>query len=134
MPARPTALVSFISLLGLVPASSSAQEGTFTRVLQCKNQDARVELYLPTAIAHGGNDWQALEKTTPGYYALDLSGAGKGKPLEPVRITLTKDKSGLVVDQYTRGLPPSTVPLKGGKVSFDKRFAENVACGPVGAN
>ena len=51
-----------------------------------------------------------------------------------MRVTLTKDKRGLIVDQYTRGLPPSTVPLKGGKVTFDKRFAENMACGPIGAN
>ena len=122
-----------IALIALAPTSSSAQEGAFARVLQCKNQDARVELYLPAAMAHAGDGWQALEKTTPGYYALDLSGAGKGKPLEPVRVTLAKDKRGVVVDQYTRGLPPSTVPLKGGKVSFDKRFAENMTCGPVEA-
>jgi hypothetical protein len=50
-----------------------------------------------------------------------------------VRVTLAKDKRGVVVDQYTRGLPPSTVPLKGGKVSFDNRFAENMTCGPVEA-
>jgi hypothetical protein len=122
-----------LSLLA-IPASASAQDSAFARVLQCKNQDARVELYLPSAIANNGNDWQALEKTTTGYYALDLSGAGKGKPLEPVRVTLTKDKKGVVVDQYTRGLPPSTVPLKGGRVSFDKRFAENMLCGPLGGN
>jgi hypothetical protein len=121
-----------VAVLWTVPAS--AQDGALTRVLQCKNADARVELYLPEAAARGGNDWRALEKTTAGYYALDLSDAGKGKPLEPVRVTLSKDKRGLIVDQYTRGLPPSTVPLKGGKVSFDKRFAENMTCGPLGAN
>jgi hypothetical protein len=114
--------------LATVPAW--AQNGALTRVLQCKNDNARVELYLPDAVARSGNDWRALEKTTAGYYALDLSDAGKGKPLEPVRVTLSKDKRGLIVDQYTRGLPPSTVPLKGGKVSFDKRFAENMLCEP----
>jgi hypothetical protein len=121
-----------VAALSTVPAW--AQDGAFARVLQCKNENARVELYLPDAIAHGGNDWRALEKTTAGYFALDLSDAGKGKPLEPVRVTLTKDKRGLIVDQYTRGLPPTTVPLEGGKVSFDKRFAENMTCGPVEAN
>jgi len=133
MHARHTFMASFICLLAFAPAPSSAQDGAFARVLQCKNEDARVELYIPSDIAHAGNDWKALEKTTAGYYALDLSDAGKGKPLEPVRITLTKDRRGLIVDQYTRGLPPSTVPLKGGKVTFDKRFAENMTCEPVEA-
>ena len=54
---------SLIALIALAPTSSSAQEGAFARVLQCKNQDARVELYLPTATAHAGDGWQALEKT-----------------------------------------------------------------------
>src|SRR6476660_707865 len=133
MSARRIPILTLVGLLGLAPAPSSAQDGAFARVLQCKNEDARVELYIPSDIAHAGNDWKALEKTTAGYYALDLSDAGKGKPLEPVRITLTKDRRGLIVDKYTRGLPPSTVPLKGGKVSFDKRFAENLACKPVEA-
>ena len=36
----------------------------------------------------------------------------------------------MVVDQYTRKLPPTRVPVAGGKVSFDKRFAEDMVCGP----
>jgi hypothetical protein len=126
--------LALAAVMALAAVPAGAQDGTFTRVLQCKNQDARVELYLPAALAHTGNDWRALETPTIAYYALDLSGAGKGKPLELVRVTLAKDKRGLIVDQYTRGLPPSTVPLRGGKVTFDKRFAENMACGAVGAN
>ena len=129
-----TILPALAAVMALAAMPVGAQDGAFARVLQCKNQDAQVELYLPAAIAHAGNNWQALETRTTAYYVLDLSGAGKGKPLEPVRVTLSKDKRGLVVDQYTRGLPPSTVPLKGGKVTFDKRFAENMTCGPIGAN
>ena len=125
---------SCIALIALAPTSSSAQEGAFARVLQCKNQDARVELYLPTAIAHAGDGWQALEKTTPGYLrARPLAVPARASRWSPCASLSTKDKRGVVVDQYTRGLPPSTVPLKGGKVSFDKRFAENMTCGPVEA-
>jgi hypothetical protein len=111
--------------------AASAEDGAFARVLQCKNDDARVELYLPSAIVYSGKDWRELQKPTTAYYALDLSEAGKGKPLEPVRVTLTKDRKGLIVNQNTRGLPPTTVPFAGGKVSFDKRFAEDMECGPI---
>ncbi len=43
---------------------------------------------------------------------------------------MTADKKGVVVNQYTRKLPPTVVPVAGGKVSFDKRFAEGMVCGP----
>ena len=45
-------------------------------------------------------------------------------------VSLTADKKAVVVDQYTRKLPPTRVPVAGGKVSFDKRFAEDMVCGP----
>jgi hypothetical protein len=120
-----------IALLGLHAGSATAQEGAFALVLRCKNDDARVELYLPETIVRGRGDPNArLARPVKGYYALDLTEAGKGKPLEPVRVSLTADRKGLVVDQYTRKLPPTTVPVAGGKVSFDKRFAEDMVCGP----
>jgi hypothetical protein len=99
-------------------------------VLRCKNSDARVELYLPEAVAHSRASHSSLARPVKGYYALDLTDIGKGKPLEPVRVSLTADKKGLVVNQYTRRLPPTTVPISGGTVSFDRRFAENMVCGP----
>ena len=50
----------------------------------CKNDDARVELYLPAAIVDGRRHANVrLARPVNGYYALDLSDAGKGKPLEP---------------------------------------------------
>jgi hypothetical protein len=59
-----------------------------------------------------------------------LSGAGKGESLEPVRVSLTRDKTALVVDQYTRGLPPTQIPVAGGTVDFDNRFGTNAKCAP----
>jgi hypothetical protein len=43
-----------------------------------------------------------LAEPVIGYYALDLTEAGKGKPLDPMRVSLTADKSTLIVDQLTR--------------------------------
>jgi hypothetical protein len=65
-----------------------------------------------------------------GYYALDLTDANKGKMLEPVRVTLSADKTTVIVDQYTRGLPPTRIPTAGGTVDFDQRFGTAAKCGP----
>ena len=110
---------------------AEAQDGAFTRVLECKNDGARIELYLPASTVSGSGIANVrLAQPVKGYYALDLSGYNKGKPLEPVRVRMAVDKKGVVVDQYTRKLPPTTVPMAGGKVSFDKRFAEDMVCKP----
>jgi len=36
----------------------------------------------------------------------------------------------VIVNQYTRGLPPTRIPVGGGTVNFDHRFATNAKCGP----
>lgn len=125
----PIAVTALILWAAAGPAA--AQEGAFRRVLECKNDGARVELYLPEAIVSGlGIANVRLAQPSRGYYALDLSEYQKGKPLEPVRVRLAAGGRGVVVDQYTRKLPPTTVPTAGGKVSFDKRFAEDMECKP----
>ena len=68
---------------------------------------------------------------TIGWYALDLTGAMKGKPLEPVRISISSDKKFLIVDQYTRGLKPTRIPIEGGTVDFDQRFGTKAKCGAM---
>ena len=67
-----TIVPALAAVMALAAVPAGAQDGAFARVLQCKNQDARVELYLPAAVAHAGNDWQALETPTTAYYALDF--------------------------------------------------------------
>jgi hypothetical protein len=129
--AMKAAIAGVAMILWAAAGPAVAQEGSFRRVLECKNDGARVELYLPESIVSGlGIANVRLAQPARGYYALDLSDAGKGKPLEPVRVSLTTDRKGVVVNQYTRKLPPTTVPVAGGKVSFDKRFAEDMVCKP----
>ena len=65
---------------------------------------------------------------TIGWYTLDLNDASKGKPLEPVRISVSPDKKTLILDQYTRGLPPTSIPITGGTVDFDQRFGTQAKC------
>jgi hypothetical protein len=83
-------------------------------------------VYLPQSIAGGSTPLaQALAQPVIGYYALDLSEAGKGNPLEPVKVSMTADGSTVIVNQYTRGLPPTSIPVKGGTVNFDHRFGNS---------
>jgi hypothetical protein len=73
-------------------------------------------------------DSVSLAKPVAGLYALDLSGAGKGKVLEQVRVSLVDNGETLVVDQFTRGLPPTRIPVAGGTVDFDNRFGTKAHC------
>ena len=68
-----------------------------------------------------------------GYYALDLSEANKGKSLEPVKVSMTPDGKTVIVNQYTRGLSPTRIPVGGGTVDFDQRFGTGAKCGPFQA-
>ena len=66
-----------------------------------------MELYIPQSIVFGTTPLsRALARPVIGYYALDLSDVNKGKPLEPVKVSMTADAQTIIVNQYTRGLPP----------------------------
>jgi hypothetical protein len=102
------------------------------RMLACEGDGVRMEVYLPQSVAFA-KDGMRAGQTVAGYYTLDLTGANKGKPLEPVRITMSADKKTVIVDQYTRGLPPTRIPVGGGTVDFDQRFGIGAKCGPFQA-
>jgi hypothetical protein len=81
------------------------------RMMVCMQEDTpAMEIYLPQSIVFGKKPLaQALAQPVIGYYALDLTGANKGKPLEPVKVSMTTDGKTVIVDQYTRGLPPTRI-------------------------
>jgi hypothetical protein len=110
---------------------ASAADVAMTRVLACEGDDAKMEVYLPRSVVTGTGVANAnLSTPVVGLYALDLSAAGKGKSLEPARVSYTPDKKMVIVDQFTRGLPPTRIPVGGGTVDFDQRFGTNAKCGP----
>jgi hypothetical protein len=113
-------------------AKDPGQEAAMARVLACEGPDAKMEVYVPQSVAFGGGA-KALERPVIGYYTLDLTEANKGKMLEPVRVSLSADKKTVIVDQYTRKLPPTRIPVAGGTVDFDKRFGTAAKCGPFQA-
>jgi hypothetical protein len=105
------------------------------RMMVCTQEGTpAMEVYLPQSIVFGKKPLaQALAQPVIGYYTLDLTGANKGKPLEPVKVSMTADGKTVIVNQYTRGLPPTRIPVGGGTVDFDHRFATNAQCGPFQA-
>src|SRR5262245_4140876 len=95
-------------LLSLAALPAAAAEEPLRRVLVCAGPDASMQVYIPEALVSGrGADSVDLSKPATGLYALDLSGAGKGKVLEPVRVSLADKGKTVVVDQFSRGLPPT---------------------------
>ena len=105
------------------------------RMMVCAQEGTpAMEVYLPQTIVFGKKPLaEALAHPVIGYYTLDLTGANKGKPLEPVKVSMSTDGKTVIVDQYTRGLPPTRIPVDGGTVDFDHRFATNAKCGPFQA-
>jgi hypothetical protein len=87
-----------------------AAEIAMRRVLSCEGPDAKMEVYLPEAVVTGtGVQNVKFYKSITGAYSLDLTDAGKGKTLEPVRVSLSRDKKSVIVDQYLRKLPPTSI-------------------------
>ena len=112
-------------------AKDPGQEAWMVRMLVCESEDAPMEVYLSQSILSGKRPLrEALARPVVGYYTLDLSGINKGKSLEPVKVSMTADGKTVIVNQYTRGLPPTRIPVEGGTVDFDRRFAEQAKCGP----
>jgi hypothetical protein len=128
--ARFTALILPV-LATQAAAKDPGPEASMVRVLACEGPDAKMEVYVPESVVFGsGGRASTLERPVIGYYTLDLTEANKGKMLEPVRVSLSADKKTVIVDQYTRKLPPTRVPVAGGTVDFDKRFGTAAKCGP----
>ena len=124
------ALTLAASVTGVVVPAFGA-DVALRRVISCENDDAKMEVYIPeSAVTGRGLANVKFGGQLTGAYSLDLTGAQKGKVLEPVRVSLAADKKSVIVNQYTRQLPPTSVPIDGGTVSFDHRFAENAKCGP----
>lgn len=117
-------------------AKDPGQEAYMYRVLACEGADAKMEVYIPQSIVVGGDAalLRALARPVIGYYTLDLTEAGKGKGLEPVKVSMTPDGKTVIIDQYTRKLPPTRVPAAGGTVDFDQRFGTDAKCGPFNAH
>jgi hypothetical protein len=114
-------------------AADSGQDAYMIRVIACKGDGVSMEVYLPQSIALDPDKWKvALAKPVIGYYTLDLTGPGKGKPLEPVKVSMTSDGKTVVVNQYTRGLKPTRIPIGGGTVDFDQRFGTGAKCEAFG--
>jgi hypothetical protein len=115
-------------------ANDPGSEAYMIRMLACKGTDANMEVYIAQSIALGGTALaQSLAQPVIGYYTLDLTEANKGKVLEPVKVSMSADGKTVIVNQYTRKLPPTRIPVAGGTVDFDQRFGTGAKCGPFQA-
>jgi hypothetical protein len=128
------ALILVGAFVDFAAAKDPGDGAYMIRMLVCEGSDAKMELYVPQSIVSGATPLaRALAQPVIGYYALDLSGANKGKPLEPVKVSMTPDGKTVIVNQYTRGLAPTRIPVGGGTVDFDQRFGTGAKCGPFQA-
>ncbi len=124
-------------------AADPSRDAYMSLVLACEGPDAKMEVYLPQSVL-GGNTplfnagraqsmaqlTRALARPAIGYFTLDLRVSLKGKHLEPVKVSMSDDGAVVTIDQYTRGLPPTKIPVNGGVADFDQRFGSAAKCGP----
>ena len=119
------------ALAGAAHAKDPGQDAIMIRMLSCTSPGATMEVYIPESIALDFKGMvHDLQKPVIGYYTLDLTSINKGKPLEPVKVSMTADGKMVIVNQYTRSLPPTLIPIGGGTVDFDQRFGTSAKCGP----
>jgi hypothetical protein len=124
------AIISVAALCVLIASPATAADEAMERVFACKGDDAAMEVYIPQSAVQGAGVANVkLDRSVTGAYTLDLTDAGKGKSLEPVRVSLSSDKKFVIVDQFTRKLPATRIPVGGGTVNFDNRFGTNAKCG-----
>jgi hypothetical protein len=129
--------LAFLLCVLAVPAAAKdpGDEAYLIRVMHCEGADANMEIYLPQSLVFKRGtpilDNILAMPPTIGWYTLDLTGAMKGKPLEPVRVSISQDKKFLIVDQYTRGHPPTRIPVGGGTVDFDQKWGTQAKCGAL---
>src|SRR6266436_4757598 len=96
-----------LALVSLATPAAAADEA-MKRVFTCKGDDAAMEVYIPQSAVRGvGLANVKVDQPITGAYTLDLTDASKGKSLEPVHVSLSPDKKFVIVDQYTRKLPPT---------------------------
>jgi hypothetical protein len=123
-------LIFAAAFAGPAAAKDPTDADWMIRMMVCTQDGTpNMEVYLPQSIVFGKTPLaEALARPVIGYYTLDLSDMNKGKLLKPV--SMTPDRKTVIVNQYTRGLPPTRIPVGGGTVDFDHRFATNAKCGP----
>lgn len=119
------------TLLYPAAAKDPGQEAYMIRMLACIGVDAKIEVYILDSMVSSDTPLpRMLAKPVIGYYALDLTEQNKGKSLEPVKVSMTADGKMVIINQYSRKLPPTRIPVGGGTVDFDQRFGTGVKCGP----
>jgi len=127
-----------MALTVAVSAAAPAMSGgifldvPMTRIFVCQGADATMEIFVPQSLLTKRNvEKQGLGGTVNGLYAVDLSGAQKGKVIEPVRLRSTKDNTAIVMTQFTRkGLKPAAIPMAGGTLDADQRSGSKAKCEP----
>ena len=127
-------VLSVAALADPALAKDPGVDAYMIRMMSCTGPDATMEMYIPESVALDVKGMvRHLQKPVIGYYTLDLTSINKGKPLEPVKISMTRDGKTVIVNQYTRGLPATGIPVAGGTVDFDHRFGTAAKCGPFQA-
>ena len=117
----------------LLASSVAAQDVSFARVVHCKNDVGRAEVYLPGSVVFGRGPEQVRlgDKIVNGYLAFDFTPVGKNKTLEAVGVSLSEKKDSIVIAFSERGSLVAILPVRGGTARFPQRLAEEMTCEPL---
>jgi hypothetical protein len=99
------ALIFAEAFAGPAAAKDPTDADWMIRMMVCTQDGSpNMEVYLPQSIVFGKKPLvEALAHPVIGYYTLDLTDANKGKPLEPVKVSMTADgKTVIVQPVYAR--------------------------------
>jgi hypothetical protein len=79
---------------------------SFARVVHCKNDAGRAEVYLPGSVVLGRGPEQIKlgDGTVSGYLAFDFTPVGKNKTLEAVGVSIGEKRDSIINVFSERGL------------------------------
>ena len=130
------ALPMLVALMWAPAGPVMAADGgsTYDMLYRCTGSDATVEIFAVVDDTHYRIDHQVLTgpvRAFRGFYARDLTSAGKGKELVPVALTASPNRQSGLLDRLD-GYPPTVIPVKGGLVAFDPKWTNDTKCKPAG--
>lgn len=131
-----SAIVVPVALAVCTPQSAMAQvevARAVVLVMRCANSDAVAELYLNETVAHApGGPAASIRGRVGGFYHLDLTQAGKGKTITGVQVSMSNDRRYVFVHHAGWTTPP--IPVAGGRVNLDQKWAYGMTCGALGSH
>ncbi|MEI7606741.1 MAG: hypothetical protein WCJ64_05105 [Rhodospirillaceae bacterium] len=128
-------LVAALAFLAAGQALAAPSDPFFDMLFRCEGSGAVIEIFAATVSAQSRVEEPFVGGRSAiihGFYAFDLTSAGRGKSLSPVRLQTLPNGKAVIVTFADNRQDPVSIPVKGGIVTFDPKWAPDTKCHAAG--